>query len=66
MFCMALKIDDWIGDETGHRRPDTTMLTIMFSVCFFLAATQDVAVDGWSLTMLQKFVYIYYCGCFIL
>ena len=33
--------------------PDVPSLTIMFSVLFFLAATQDIAVDGWALTMLK-------------
>ena len=33
--------------------PDVTSLTAMFFVFNFLAATQDVAVDGWALTMLK-------------
>ena len=28
-------------------------LTLMFSLLYFLAATQDIAVDGWALTMLK-------------
>lgn len=33
---------------------DVTSLTVMFFVLNFLAATQDVVVDGWALTMLQR------------
>merc|ERR1719242_1399648 len=33
--------------------PDVVALTAMFFVFNFLAATQDVAVDGWALTMLK-------------
>lgn len=31
-----------------------TILTIIFFALNFLAATQDIAVDGWALTMLSK------------
>ena len=33
--------------------PDVPSLTILFFVLYVLAATQDVAVDGWALTMLK-------------
>ena len=33
-----------------------TLLTGMFFVLTFLAATQDIAVSGWALTMLSKYV----------
>ena len=33
-----------------------TLLTGMFFMLNFLAATQDIAVDGWALTMLSKYV----------
>ena len=33
--------------------PDVVSLTAVFFVFNFLAATQDVAVDGWALTMLK-------------
>ncbi|XP_022162906.1 acetyl-coenzyme A transporter 1-like [Myzus persicae] len=38
--------------ETG--KPDITMLAYIFFMINFLAATQDIAVDGWALTMLKK------------
>ena len=30
------------------------MLTVYFFALYFLAATQDIAVDGWALTMLRR------------
>ena len=33
--------------------PDVPSLTAMFTVLYFLAATQDIAVDGWAITMLR-------------
>lgn len=33
-------------------------ITLMFFILNFLAATQDIIVDGWALTMLKKFVFI--------
>ena len=39
------------ADET--LKPDVGALTAMFFILNFLAATQDVAVDGWALTMLK-------------
>ncbi len=33
------------------------MLTSIFFMFTFLAATQDIAVDGWALTMLSKYIF---------
>ncbi|KAL4142293.1 hypothetical protein QTP88_004779 [Uroleucon formosanum] len=38
--------------ESGN--PNIMMLVYIFFVINFLAATQDIAVDGWALTMLKK------------
>jgi len=35
-----------------------TVLTGLFFMLTFLAATQDIAVDGWALTMLSKYVFL--------
>ncbi|XP_059142088.1 acetyl-coenzyme A transporter 1-like [Physella acuta] len=40
------------GDESSH--VNIAGLTIIFISLNFLAATQDIAVDGWALTMLSK------------
>jgi PAT family acetyl-CoA transporter-like MFS transporter 1 len=34
--------------------PDIAILTFYFFCLNFLAATQDIAVDGWALTMLKR------------
>ena len=34
--------------------PNVPLLTAIFFSLNFLAATQDIAVDGWALTMLQR------------
>lgn len=38
----------------GPGGPDVLTLTAVFFMLAFLAATQDIAVDGWALTMLSK------------
>lgn len=35
-------------------KPDVYALTALFFVFYLLAATQDIAVDGWALEILQK------------
>lgn len=41
------------ADPDESLDPDVSSLTAMFFFLNFLAATQDVAVDGWALTMLK-------------
>lgn len=36
--------------------PNVIALSIMFFILNFLAATQDIIVDGWAITMLKRFV----------
>lgn len=50
MLILSLKIDYYIETKI----PQVSVLTITFFALNFLAATQDVAVDGWALTMLSK------------
>lgn len=47
----AMNIDEWLP-ESGM--PNLKALVITFCVISFLAATQDIVVDGWALTMLKK------------
>jgi len=43
------------GDALPVPRPcQIGLLTVYFFVLYFLAATQDIAVDGWALTMLRR------------
>ena len=45
-------IEELMGENTG--RPSILFLTAIFFCLNFLAATQDIAVDGWALTMLSQ------------
>ncbi|XP_061097641.1 acetyl-coenzyme A transporter 1-like [Conger conger] len=38
----------------GRHGPDVFAITALFFTLSFLAATQDIAVDGWALTMLSR------------
>ena len=50
----AWHIDDWLGDgDGGSGAPCVGTLTAVFFGLFFLAATQDIAVDGLALTVLS-------------
>ncbi|KAF4793749.1 Acetyl-coenzyme A transporter 1 [Turdus rufiventris] len=53
MIYMSTQVDALLGDGHG-RGPDVLALTVTFFLFEFLAATQDIAVDGWALTMLSR------------
>jgi len=59
MILGAPHVWSWLGgdvrethgvDRSGH----TDYLTLYFLLLYFLMATQDIAVDGWALTMLSR------------
>ena len=54
--CMLLFFADtvnrWLGADGSQ--PNSFALTIYFFITYLLMATQDIAVDAWCLTMLQK------------
>ena len=50
MFLLAQNVDYYLDSSP----PDVFSLTCMFFFLNFLAATQDIAVDGWALTMLKR------------
>jgi len=54
MLVLSYNVDFYLGDGSESSSPNITMLTAMFFFLNFLAATQDIAVDGWALTMLQR------------
>ncbi|CAH8439448.1 unnamed protein product [Schistosoma rodhaini] len=62
LLVLASYIDDWFGRDPNkawsqlgsHHPVDIIPLTITFFVLTFLTATQDIAVDGWALTLLSK------------
>ncbi|GAA5872231.1 hypothetical protein JCM16303_001023 [Sporobolomyces ruberrimus] len=48
----------WLGSNVQQmmevEEPDVNTLTALFFTLVFFAATQDIAVDGWALTLLSK------------
>ncbi|CAI5441889.1 unnamed protein product [Caenorhabditis angaria] len=52
MLLLSYRVKDIMGDNGGS--PDVVFLMLVFLPLNFLAATQDIAVDGWALTMLSK------------
>ncbi|KAF4525583.1 hypothetical protein B566_EDAN010442 [Ephemera danica] len=59
MLILSGNVNDLLGGGTdtdsGHPvHPNVGFLTFVFFCLNFLAATQDIAVDGWALTMLQR------------
>jgi MFS transporter, PAT family, solute carrier family 33 (acetyl-CoA transportor), member 1 len=53
MIFLAQNVDEWLGDGE-EKRPQMLVLTSVFFFLWLLTATQDIAVDGWALTMLQR------------
>lgn len=53
MLYVAQNVNEWMGNNDG-KGPQMLLLTSVFFVVWFLAATQDIAVDGWALTMLKR------------
>lgn len=56
MIIMSNSVQDWLGSESEP--PSMMILTMSFLMLNFLAATQDIAVDGWALTMLKRYILI--------
>ncbi len=52
MLLLSSQMDYILGEDGGA--PNVLFLTMVFLPLNFLAATQDIAVDGWALTMLSK------------
>lgn len=54
MLLLSCHVDRWLG--SGTTKPNIEMLTIIFFALNVLAATQDIVVDGWALTMLKRYM----------
>lgn len=52
MIFLSYLIKGLLGDDSTA--PSVLTLTVVFFFLHFLTATQDIAVDGWALTMLSK------------
>lgn len=50
MWVIGGKIEEWLNVETV----DVKFLTAVFGSLILAAATQDIAVDGWALTLLSQ------------
>lgn len=51
MLFLSTRVETYLE---GNGNPNIQMLTLVFFILNFLAATQDIAVDGWALTMLHR------------
>ncbi|GMR61218.1 hypothetical protein PMAYCL1PPCAC_31413, partial [Pristionchus mayeri] len=54
MLVLSYEVNAVIGDPKSGIRPDVYALLMIFLPLNFLAATQDIAVDGWALTILSR------------
>lgn len=54
MLILSSFVDQWLGNTENGILPNVPFLTALFFTLNFLAATQDIAVDGWALTMLKR------------
>ena len=54
MMLLSTRIKDLMGEGESGGPVNILVLTAVFFCLNFLAATQDIAVDGWALTMLSK------------
>lgn len=52
MLVLSVQVNQWLGGDGND--PSVPWLTAIFFSLNFLAATQDIAVDGWALTMLKR------------
>ncbi|XP_036392212.1 acetyl-coenzyme A transporter 1 [Megalops cyprinoides] len=53
MLYLSVTVDSLLEGD-GRKGPDVLTITAVFFMLAFLAATQDIAVDGWALTMLSR------------
>lgn len=54
MLILSNFIPFLLGKDPDQKHPNVFILTVIFFLLNFLAATQDIAVDGWALTMLSR------------
>jgi len=52
MMAMSCCVSSLLGDDGSE--PAVRTLTTLFFILYFMMATQDIAVDGWALTILSK------------
>jgi PAT family acetyl-CoA transporter-like MFS transporter 1 len=52
MVAGASRVNAWVGSDGGP--PCMVALTVYFTLLYLMMATQDIAVDGWALSMLSR------------
>ncbi len=62
LFSFSYKVDQVIN--SGNSKSEIFLLTGIFFMFIFLAATQDIALDGWAISMLSKYSFIWTFLCF--
>lgn len=55
MIYLSTNVDSYLEGS-----PNVQVLTMAFFILNFLAATQDIAVDGWALTILHRYSILIY------
>ncbi|RWS08540.1 acetyl-coenzyme A transporter 1-like protein [Dinothrombium tinctorium] len=63
LVLLGLTSKQLLGDADAKSSPKMVLLTIIFFLLIFLTATQDIAVDGWALTLLSKHNIHYAASC---
>ncbi|KAG7167398.1 Acetyl-coenzyme A transporter 1-like, partial [Homarus americanus] len=53
MLLLSPNVNELLGEGSDHP-PNVAFITCVFFALNFLAATQDIAVDGWALTILSR------------
>lgn len=54
LIIMSYNLEDWLGISDTKKEPSILLITVLFFSLNFLVATQDIAVDGWAITMLHR------------
>ena len=56
MICLANYVNKLIDSNEENKKNNIYILTLIFGVLVFLCATQDTALDAWSLDLLMELV----------
>lgn len=54
MICLASQVNKLIDENIEHKKSDIYLLALIFGFIVFMSATQDVALDAWSLDLLME------------
>eukprot|EP00240_Pyramimonas_obovata_P001766 CAMPEP_0118931294 /NCGR_PEP_ID=MMETSP1169-20130426/7681_1 /TAXON_ID=36882 /ORGANISM="Pyramimonas obovata, Strain CCMP722" /LENGTH=519 /DNA_ID=CAMNT_0006873775 /DNA_START=81 /DNA_END=1637 /DNA_ORIENTATION=- len=54
LLYIASHVSDLLGEGDALVQPKVWPLTVIFFFTYFLLASQDIAVDGWAITMLSE------------